>query len=208
MDKKKGGDYLISILEESYSIVLDEGRDDTTTNLEGTVHALVRNISNGNVRSIKTALERVDGKVSKPVEIRTPRIVHKYINAKTNTGPKFLPRAAVSPDNSEVVREANALPSFSIRGMIEKLEDKPKTVVHTILENKTKFKVVEVIAAKLYDLAHHEEQKAIDEILDQIDGKVADVIEILGEDIELLEYQDEAPINAILENGVYVVKGD
>ena len=54
MDKKKGGDYLISILEESYSVVLDEGRDDTTTNLEGTVHALVRNISNGNVRSIKT----------------------------------------------------------------------------------------------------------------------------------------------------------
>lgn len=208
-DKKKAGDYLVSILDSNFSIVYDDD-DSYITNEQQVIHALLRSISslNGSLRSIKTAIERVDGKVEQPVEIRIPQINHLFPYAKKQ-GDWIMPiKSEIKSDKGKVIREANQLPSKSIRRQIRELRDKPFNIVKTVVESPNDFPIKLVIACSLYYLAiEFNDIASIDEILDQLDGKVADVIEIYGEDIEIQHYNVEAPANAKKINGQWQIRG-
>ena len=208
-NKKKAGDYLVSILDENFAIVYDDD-DSYITNEQHVIHALLRSIAsiNGSLRSIKTAIERVDGKVEQPVEIRVPQINHLFPHAKKK-GDWVMPiKSEIKSDKGKVIREANQLPSKSIRRQIRELRDKSFSTVKTVVESPDEFPIKLVIACALYYLAvQFNDIASIDEILDQLDGKVADVIEIYGEDIEIQHYNLEAPANAKKINGQWQIRG-
>jgi hypothetical protein len=68
--------------------------------------------------------------------------------------------------------------------------------------------VKSVIVAGLLKLAHDGNLGAIFEVFDNIDGKLVDVIRILGEDVYLTSYDTIAPAGAKKVDGVYQMEAD
>ena len=63
------------------------------------------------------------------------------------------------------------------------------------------------IVAGLVKLAHNGKMSAIDEILNQLDGKVAEVYHLLGDDVVTTSYAQKPPAGAVKgENGVYRIE--
>lgn len=57
-------------------------------------------------------------------------------------------------------------------------------------------KVKSVVAAHLLNMAHNRNISALNEVFDQLDGKLTEVIKIIGEDIYITNYASVAPDNA------------
>jgi hypothetical protein len=66
-----------------------------------------------------------------------------------------------------------------------------------------------VIVCGLLRLVHEGKMAAVFEVLDQIDGKVADKVKIMGEDVFLTRYDEVAPLGAVKnDDGIYQVTAD
>ena len=107
------------------------------------------------------------------------------------------------------------LPTGSLRAVLEKMLDSPKTLVTDIISTADKVDagdfttgnpmVKSVIVAGLMKLVHEGRMSAVFEVFDQIDGKVAEKVKVLG-DTYMKRYDLIAPANAELnEDGVYQV---
>lgn len=106
------------------------------------------------------------------------------------------------------------LPSGKLRPVLEAMLDASQSVPVTILKavracDKYDFSVgnptvKSAMIAGLVSLAHSGKLTAIAEVLDQIDGKVAEAYHLMGDDIITVSYAEVAPIGAELnEDGVY-----
>ena len=109
------------------------------------------------------------------------------------------------------------LPTGKLRPVIDKMMDSPQNIPESILKatqacdkydyslgNPT---VKSAIVAGLINLAHNGKMSAIDEILNQLDGKVAEVYHLLDDDVVTTSYALEAPAGATKdENGVYRIE--
>ena len=100
------------------------------------------------------------------------------------------------------------LPTGKLRPVLDKMMDSPQNIPESILKatqacdkydyslgNPT---VKSAIVAGLVKLAHNGKMSAIDEILNQLDGKVAEVYHLLGDDdVVTTSYALEAPAGAV-----------
>lgn len=109
------------------------------------------------------------------------------------------------------------LPTGKLRPVLDKMMDSPQNVPESILKatqacDKYDYSlgnpfVKSAIVAGLVKLAHNGKMSAIDEILNQLDGKVAEVYHLLGDDVVTTSYALEAPAGAVKgENGVYRIE--
>jgi hypothetical protein len=122
---------------------------------------------------------------------------------------------AIDSEPEEKEPEDNDLPSLSLRQTLAKMADAPREVPQFVMEFATltqqwlnhqveepdeKPLVKSVVAAHLLKLAQERNVDALSEVFDQIDGKLVETIQILGEDIFITTYSLNAPDGAYLNS--------
>jgi len=196
------------------------------SNFDSIVSSLVRACTKGNLRAIQTSLDRLDGKVATEIEVEYPKFYTLYPQAtKTADSPLIIdgdsgttPVASVEKTEPEPV-VPEELPTGSLRSVLDRMLDSPKKTVLEILGSvelvdegdlsKGNPLVKSVIIAGLMKLVHEGKVSAIFEILEQIDGKVADKFKILGSDVFMYNYVEIAPAGAEKnEDGIYQISAD
>jgi hypothetical protein len=103
------------------------------------------------------------------------------------------------------------LPSLSLRETLRKMSDYPRELPEAIVERADEVQmairgkgpmpddipmVKSVVAAHLLIMAQKRDIDALYEVFDQIDGKLVETIQVLGEDIYITSYASEAPPEA------------
>lgn len=106
------------------------------------------------------------------------------------------------------VAEENDLPSLSLRQTLTKMSDYPRELPQAVVELALQTEqwmrkqapppdeipmVKSVVAAHLLILAQSRNVDALGEVFDQIDGKLAETIQLLGDDIYITSYVTIAP---------------
>lgn len=111
------------------------------------------------------------------------------------------------------------LPSMGLRETLQEMAEYPRSLPEAIVElalqteqhiKKTAPapneipKVKSVVAAHLLIMAQNRNIDALTEVFDQIDGKLVETLQIIGEDIYITSYSEILPENAILnEDGIW-----
>jgi hypothetical protein len=122
-------------------------------------------------------------------------------------------------DLDELASVEDEMPTGSLRKMLEKMLESPKYIVTDILASAEAIEVgrkdigdpmvKSVIVAGLMKLVHDGRISAVFEVFDQIDGKVADKIKILGNDVFITRFDQIAPAGAEKnDDGVYQLAAD
>ena len=167
------------------------------------------------MKAIKIAFERILGKPEKVIVIKRTTVRTVFPDAKTKQ-PKALVNNRVQDETAAtlitegkvVVDEDNA-PGVLLKKMLDKIGDEGNSYSYEVLEKKNGYSVAEVMVANLYAIAMRGSNlAAIMMLFDYLDGAVADVIRLEGEDTILLEsWADVAPYEAKQDaQGVYYVE--
>lgn len=230
------------IIELRWSDFVEMEKSLDATNFDAIVTSIARACKKGNLRAIQTALDRLDGKIAAQIEVEYPKFYHVYPYAtKTaddesiiDVGPenevKYENGVLTVPEGDGIisiegspadVEEQEAaeedLPTGSLRAVLEKMLDSPKTIVDSILETADAVDnndlslgnpmVKSVVVAGLMKLVHQGRISAVFEVFDQIDGKVADKVKVLGDDVYVKRFDLIAPAGAVKNaDGVYQVE--
>lgn len=226
-----------SLIDKRWSEFRAIEMDETGDNFESIICALVRACQKGNLRAIQVGLDRLDGKIAAEIEVEYPKFYVRYPNATKTIGdiPETdtyrLPEGtkgeslgtvtlkASAADLDELATETEELPTGSLRVVLEKMLHSPKQLVANILATATLVDdgdtskgdpyVKSVIVAGLMQLVHSGKLSAVFEVFDQLDGKVADKIKLLGSDVYLTRYDEVAPAGALKNaDGVYEIAAD
>lgn len=189
---------------------------------QATVFALVRACQKGNLGAIREGLDRVDGKVAQEIEVIMPKFIFRYPYATSVMG---LAEGETTPapetDLPEVKQEADPPKTHSLRDTLKRLAAEKRGVVDVILEAAKEIDVIvsyrgdlpesdplvkAVIVAGLLKLTNKGKMNAVFEVLDQIDGKVADTYKVLGDDVIINRWDRVAPAGAVKnEDGIYEI---
>lgn len=167
------------------------------------------------VKAIQMAFERILGKPEKVVVIKRTLIRTVFPDARAKkqkpeiqqgVQDDFTPQSIT--DDAVVISEDNA-PGILLRKELEKIGDKPRQYSYELLDKKDRYTVAEVMAANFYGISMSGSNLgAIKLLFNYLDGAVADVVRLEGEDTILLEnWADVAPYEAELnEDGVFYVE--
>lgn len=214
------------LLELHWSEFCEQEKQPDITNYQTIIHTLVRACRKGNLRAIQSALNRIDGKVAQEIQIELPKFYTLYpyaeeqlpspaLSATESERTSIIDLPAASPaDMDELTVAEDEQPTGSLRVSLEQLLNSPKELVDKILLTADRVEVgnltggdpmvKSVIVAGLMKLVHNGRFAAVEEVLDQIDGKVKDTIKLLGGDVYLTSYDTIAPSTAIRnQDGVY-----
>lgn len=193
------------------------------TSAQGVVFALIRACAKGKLPAIKEALDRIDGKVAMEIEVEFPKFYFRFPYATGVAGIEGSVRDDEEVEVLPVVKEEEEpVATDSIRSVLQRMSDEPRQLVTEILTTAAQIdeavayandlppgdpKVVSVIVAGLLDMAHAGKLGAIFEVLDQIDGKVADKLKVLGGDVIINRLDEIAPAGAVKnEEGIYQIE--
>lgn len=167
------------------------------------------------VKAIQLAFERILGKPEKVIVIKHTIVKTVFPDARTKQ-PKalvddrvkdeFIPSSIT--ENKVIVDEANA-PGILLRKMMDEIGEKHRNYSYEVLDEKDKYTVAEVMVANLYGIAMRGSNLgAIKMLFDYLDGAVADVVRLDGEDTVVLEnWADVAPFEAVQgDDGVWFIE--
>jgi hypothetical protein len=211
------------IIEWHWSDFVDKERDDSVSNFDSVLIVLIRACAKSDMRAIKEGLNRLDGKVAERLQVEYPKFYLLFPNASKTAGRAPAGEEFSVPSSpAEVlpaVTEPDELPTGALRPVLERILDAPKTIVSDIMAAADKVDnddlskgnpyVKSVIIAGLMRLVHKGRMNAVLEVLEQIDGKVADKIKLLGEDVYVYNYAQVAPAGAVKNaEGVYQLEAD
>lgn len=144
---------------------------------------------------------------------------HGKIDYDHNTPPQTTDTVSLQGGHADQIiidepeATENDLPSLSLRETLNKMSDysrdTPDAIVELALRTEQWLRetgprpdniprVKSVVAAHLLVMAQKKNMGAITEVLDQIDGKLVETIQIIGEDITITSYSSTAPVGAYL----------
>jgi len=229
------------IIELQWSEFVEMEQSVDATNFDSVITGIVRACKKGNLRAIQMALDRLDGKIAMEVEVEMPKFYILYPKAtRTADDPTIIDVPLLDKPNIAKIREDWAedektvtislgspadmdeqeameeeLPTGSLRAVLEKMMNSPKSIVTDILATADRVdsadlmggnpRVKSVIVAGLMKLVHEGRMSAVFEVFDQIDGKVAEKIKILG-DSYVKRYDLIAPAGAVKNaDGIYQI---
>lgn len=167
------------------------------------------------VKAIQMAFERILGKPEKVVVIKRTIVRTVFPDARTKAlkaevddrvQDEFKP---VAITENKVVISADNAPGILLQEMVSKIGEKEREYSYSVLDDKDRYTVAEVLAANIYGIAMRGSNLgAIKLLFDYLDGAVADVVRLEGENIiELESWADVAPFEAIQgEDGVFYVE--
>jgi len=168
----------------------------------------------GDVKAIQMAFERILGKPEKVVVIKRTLVRTLYVDARTKKrkpeiDDRVRDEVRIMPTENKVVISADNAPGLLLKSMVDEIGEKERDYSYKVLDDKDRYEVAEVMAANLYGIAMRGANlSAIKLLFDYLDGAVADVVRLEGEDTIMLEdYADVAPYEAQQdENGVWYVQ--
>lgn len=162
-------------------------------------------------------LEKPDAPASTPPPALSPA-ADDHAAPDVITGELLPPPPAPGPAPEPDVE----LPSLSIRETLSKMSDYPRDLPEQIIKlaemvemwvrgNGPKPpeipRVKSVVAASLLIMGMKRNMAALTEIFDQIDGKLVETIQVLGDDLYITSYATEAPPDAVInKDGVLQVE--
>lgn len=223
-------EYFAEIVELTWREYLAQERSPDVTSRQALLFALVRACVDGKLPAIQTSLDRLDGPVARRIETILPKFYTEFPYAKSvassvDDGMPTLP-SSTEPETQVVPLPDDGLdpeptpeepPTGKLRPVLDKMMDSPQSVPDSIIRavracDKYDYSlgnplVKSAIVAGLVKIAHNGKMSAIDEVLNQLDGKVAEVYHLLGDDVVTTSYALEAPAGAVKgENGVYRIE--
>lgn len=168
--------------------------------------------SNGGIKAIQMAFERILGKPEKVIVIKRTitRMLYPEASEKALEPPTIATDDDAIPtalDNKVVVDEPDS-PGYILKQELDKVGYKGRAYAYEVVDSPHGHPVSEVLVCNLYALAMAGGNlSAIDLLFNYLDGAVADVIRIDGLDTILLEnYAQTAPYDAIRgDDGVYYI---
>lgn len=213
------------VLDLKWSEFCEMEKDPKSDNFSSIISILVRACANGKIKAIKTALDRMDGKVAMEIEVEYPKFYTIYPNATICADSSDI--IDLSPIDTNKTSSPSKIerddtpepPTTSLRDSLDKLLYQPKNMVADILIAAGKAEhgdfsngdpmVKSVIVCGLMNLVHNGDLGAVFEVFDQIDGKVADTIKVLGDDVYIYNYASIAPAGAVKNSdGMYQIESD
>ena len=215
------------LVEIHWSELVAMEQNESGNNFDSIVTTLARACIKGNLRAIQTALDRLDGKIAMEIEVEYPKFYTVYPNATKTVDDSHI--IDVTPQKKTLIKkvlenlptptEPEELPTGSLRAVLERMLDSPKKTVVQILEAAEAIDegserlgdplVKSVIIAGLMKLVHEGRMGAVLEVLDQVDGRIADKIKLLGGDVYMKNYATIAPAGATKnEDGFYQIESD
>lgn len=239
MSDKKMGTFLREVSNWDWEQFFRAEHDDQYTSNEAIIFSLIRSCAMQKMEAIRMSLNRLDGKLKTPVEIEYPHIYYLFPNAKSMEAEmaehnereknlKHLPGGTTVVSGEimapEPEPEEDDLPSLSLRDTVAKMSDYPRELPNAIIARAEEVqqavnanapmppevpKVKSVVAAHLLTMAANRNLAALTEVFDQIDGKLVETIQILGEDIYITNYSTIAPPGATVnDDGVLQVEAE
>lgn len=219
MSEAKLGSFLQEVSNMRWDEFWAAERDKSYSSNQAIILSLIRSCTLQKMPAIKMALNRLDGKLVTPVKIEYPKIFYLYPNAKQVEAHTDIHVGITAGDiGSDIVQRQDTeepeevdLPSLSLRETLTKMSDYPRSLPENVIdlarateESLREQKplpseipmVKSVVAAHLLIMAQNQDTNAIAEVFDQIDGKLAETIKLLGDDIYITSYIDIAPANA------------
>lgn len=169
------------------------------------------------VKAMKMAFERILGKPEKVLVIKRTIVKTVFPDARTkHLTDQTVKRVedetqVVDVDDVPIIIEASDSPGYMLRKELDIIGDAGQQRAYSITDQKNNFTVAEVFAANVYATAMRGGNLgAIDLLFNYLDGSVADVVRIEGEDTLVLEnYADVAPFDAIQgEDGVWYIESE
>lgn len=171
------------------------------------------------LKAITTSLERVDGKQPDKLEVIFPKFYTLYPNATSVAGGE--PSTTSTPTPTPEPTPEPEIPDESVKGLraeIQRLSEQKRGYVDQVIlaaelimagkESINQPKVKTVAAAMLYRLSRSS-MLALDTLLEQVEGKVKDKVELLGGDVYLTSFAEVAPAGAIKNsNGIYQIENE
>lgn len=227
-------EYFADVVELDWMEYMTMETSPDVTSRQAVLFAIVRACVNGNLSAIQTSLDRLDGPVARNIEVIPPKFytIYPYATTVKEAVPLIdeenstTTLASSTKDIDDVVdgeieviepEKVEELPTGKLRPVLERMMDAPQHTPESILRaveacdnydpTLGKPKVKSAMVAGLMKLAHEGKMAAINEVLEQIDGKVAEVFRLLGDDVIVTSYAIEAPYGATKNsNGVYMLE--
>jgi hypothetical protein len=231
---EKLGAFLREVSNMSWEDFVRAEHDLDYTSNQAMIFALIRSCAMEKMDAIRLAVNRLDGKLKTPIKVEYPKIFYQYPYAKLPETYTSEPESIQPGDESihfelstEVREEEpemveNDLPSLSLRQTLTKMSGYsrklPKAIVDMafITESyvreqgpppKEVMLVKSVVAAHLLIMAQGRDISAITEVFNNVDGKLVETIQILGENIFITSYATIAPEGAYI-NGKGIVEAE
>lgn len=167
------------------------------------------------VKAIKMAFERILGKPEKVIVIKRTIVRVLFPDARGKKQVAEIEDRVIDDfvvpaitETAVVVDETNA-PGILLRKEMDKIGEQTREYSYKVTDEKDRYTVAEVMAANLYAIAMRGSNlDAIKLLFDYLDGAVADVVRLEGEDTVLLEnWADVAPYEAVQdEKGIFYVE--
>lgn len=237
MSSDKLGLFLREVSNWNWEQFVKAEHDTSYTSNQAMIFALIRSCAMQKMDAIRMSLNRLDGKLKTPIKIEYPKIYYLFPNAKKLENQKEASSVRPLIDHEEsIVREVSRpteiiprepelepdLPSMSLRQTLTKMADYPRELPQGVVALAQQVDqalndqgpmpaeipiVKSVVAAHLLILAQNRDVGALSEVFDQIDGKLAETLQIIGEDIFITSYASVAPEGASLnEDGVLQIE--
>lgn len=169
------------------------------------------------VKAMKMAFERILGKPEKVLVIKRTVVRTVFPDADTRLAKPVIDTrtqdetALVETEDEPVIVEEAESPSYMLRKELDTIGGTGQQRAYHISDNRNKFTVAEVFAANVYATAMRGGNLgAIDLLFNYLDGAVADVVRLEGEDVLVLEnYADVAPYEAKLgDDNIWYVESE
>lgn len=209
--------FLREVLNMRYSEFLEKAKSDEYTANQQAIFELIRAIFRGKLAAIKEAISRIDGNVETPIDIEYPKFYVLYPNAEGIEDGSFddnLPAVIIKPDpiNLELagirdtIREMGETPAGVVDMLIKREQQIPDELKVGHIQQPDPM-IKSLVSAHLFKLIQNGSYKAITELLNQIEGKVAETIRLLGDDVFMTSFDKIAPAGAKKnKDGIYQIE--
>lgn len=224
MNQDKLGSFLKEVSNWKWDEFVKAEKNGKFTTNESIIFALVRSCAMEKMEAIRMSLNRIDGKLKTPVKVEMPKVFYLFPNAKASeiSGPKEESLAVFDKDlalEGEIIGDGTSdkperdLPSMGLRETLSDMADYPRELPDGVIqlalatedwirgrgpEPKEIPMVKSVVAAHLLTMAQKRNIDALTEVFDQIDGKLTETYQVIGEDLYLTSYSEKAPEGAVL----------
>lgn len=224
-DKRELAAFLKTVAQWDWHQFLQAEADPTYTTRQSIVFAMIRAAAMENLGAITTAISRLDGKVEVPVQVVTPKVYYVFPNATSVAEVEAPPQLPEHQPNTLAIRaqdEPLEMPSHSFRETMDKMATLERTLPTKIITCQEQWeafargrgrapeetvKVSSVVAARLLHMAQQRDMRALDEVFNQLDGKLVETVRIVGEDMYIAQFSSVAPPGAVKNgDGIYQVE--
>lgn len=216
--------FLIKVSNWNWLEFVEAEHDKSYTGNQAMVFALIRSCAMQKMDAIRMSLNRIDGKLKTPIKVEMPKVFFIYPNAELPSGSTISIDSATEIVQKSIEVELTTsteptepveydLQSMSLRETLTAMGSAPRGLPDAVLalaEHVEMFfrkqatdpgeypLVKSVVAAHLLTLAQKRDITALTEAFDQIDGKLAETIQMVGDDIYIISYATVAPEGAIV----------